>query len=75
MIKEKDLTTKLNGTWVSMYIDHEANNLLSIAAKKSRRTKRSECEVRLKDHLLRFSLISTEGVATAQHDLETKGDD
>ena len=58
------MKSKLNGTWVSMYIDAEANTLLTEAAKRSRRTKRGECEVRLKDHLQRFSLISTEGVTT-----------
>lgn len=44
----------LKEVYISTQIDGETNNLLSEAAKQSRRSKKNELAVRLKDHLKKF---------------------
>lgn len=44
----------LKDVYISTQIDRETNDLLSKAAKQSRRSKKNELAVRLKDHLKRF---------------------
>lgn len=49
-------------TMVTVKISATANSLLTISALKSKRSKKCESELRLEDHLRKFSSISEIGV-------------
>ncbi|MGL4927205.1 MAG: TraY domain-containing protein [Plesiomonas shigelloides] len=49
---------------ITLRIDAETNRLLTQSAKRSKRTKRTEAEFRLTDHVKRWKSISEIGVTT-----------
>ncbi len=51
-------------TKVTIEMNSESNQLLTLSAKRSKRTKRAEAELRLRDHLKRFKGITAEGEVT-----------
>ncbi|ASX26944.1 TraY domain-containing protein [Candidatus Williamhamiltonella defendens] len=51
------------GTMVTIKISSTANDLLTKSAKKSKRSKKSESELRLEDHLHKFDSINRVGDA------------
>ena len=55
---------------VNVDLDSESNQLLTEGAQRSKRRKRCEASVRLKDHLLRFKDIATAGCASEWHEDE-----
>ncbi len=59
-----DFITTHRTTSVTMGVDAPTNRLLTESAKRSKRTKRSEAELRLRDHLKRFKGITAEGEVT-----------
>lgn len=52
-----------SGTMVTVKISSTANNLLITSARKSKRSKKSESELRLEDHLRKFDSITRVGDA------------
>lgn len=59
---ELDNDFRDEGTTVTCKITEAANKLLIASARKSKRSKKCESELRLEDHLRRFSSISTVGI-------------
>ncbi|WP_216824521.1 TraY domain-containing protein [Candidatus Fukatsuia symbiotica] len=59
---ESNDDSKNNGTTVTCNIDATANQLLTRSAKQSKRSKKCESELRLEDHLRKFSSISAIGI-------------
>lgn len=57
----------LKGTWITIELSSEINGLITTAKEDSRRSKRAEAELRLADHLKRFSHISAEGIVTERN--------
>lgn len=48
-------------TTVTCSIQSDSNKLLTLSAKRSKRSKKSEAELRLADHLKRFESITSVG--------------
>lgn len=66
MTKSKSDSNSLeHGTTVTCVVDKSGNDLLTIAAAKSGRSKKAEAEIRLRDHLSKFESIAEVGNATA----------
>ncbi|GFN46544.1 traY family protein [Candidatus Regiella insecticola] len=59
---ESNIEATETGTMVTVKISATANSLLTISALKSKRSKKCESELRLEDHLRKFSSISSIGV-------------
>ncbi len=59
-----DFITTHRTTSVTMGVEAPTNQLLTESAKRSKRTKRGEAELRLRDHLKRFKGITAEGEVT-----------
>ena len=63
--RDYEFTFSEGYVWLpNFYFDRETYKLLLEASKKSGRTAVCEGILRLKDHLQRFSMVSTEGVTT-----------
>lgn len=58
--------------WINFAMDAETNELLTDASARSRRAKRKEAQIRLKDHLMRFQSISELGEAKIRSIKEEK---
>jgi hypothetical protein len=61
---------KPKSTTASVRLDPDSNGLLTESAQRSGRAKKIEAEMRLKDHLIRFELITAVGVTKPRQKLE-----
>ena len=62
-MEDKRLESNFDSVYISFKLPPEANKMLTISARESKRKKREEALIRLIDHLGRFKSISRVNVA------------